>query len=48
VIRSDDKDRARIGAIQTVLNAVAYKGKDRDAIGAIDKKIVGGIDLWND
>ncbi|MBK5947812.1 polyphosphate kinase 2 [Rhodobacter veldkampii DSM 11550] len=45
VIRSDDKHRARIAAIQTVLNAVDYAGKTTDAIGAIDRRIVDGIGL---
>ncbi len=45
VIRSDDKDRARIAAIQTVLNAVDYAGRDRKAIGRIDDKVCGGPDL---
>jgi polyphosphate kinase len=45
IIRSDDKDRARIAAIQTVLNAVDYAGKDKKAIGRIDDKICGGPDL---
>ncbi|HQY45197.1 MAG TPA: polyphosphate kinase 2 [Paracoccaceae bacterium] len=42
VIRADDKDRARIAAIQTVLNAINYHRKDKDAIGKIDGKICGG------
>ncbi|AXC50448.1 polyphosphate kinase 2 [Paracoccus suum] len=42
VIRSDDKRRARIAAIQTVLGAIDYAGKDKDAIGSIDPRIVGG------
>jgi polyphosphate kinase 2 len=42
VIRADDKKRARIAAIQTVLNAVDYAGKDRKAIGKIDGRICGG------
>ncbi|MCB2116797.1 MAG: polyphosphate kinase 2 [Rhodobacteraceae bacterium] len=45
VIRADDKARARIAAIQTVLSAVNYAGKDKKAIGAIDAKICGGPDL---
>ncbi|MDO5647227.1 polyphosphate kinase 2 [Paracoccus sp. (in: a-proteobacteria)] len=45
VIRSDDKRRARIAAIQTILHAVDYAGKDVDVIGAIDPKIAGGPDL---
>ncbi|MGL4279418.1 MAG: polyphosphate kinase 2 [Albidovulum sp.] len=42
VIRADDKKRARLAAIQTVLNAVDYAGKDQKAIGKIDGKICGG------
>lgn len=45
VIRSDDKRRARIAAIQTVLNAVDYAGKDEEAIGKIDPKIAGGPEM---
>ncbi|MBK4217813.1 polyphosphate kinase 2 [Paracoccus caeni] len=42
VIQSDDKRRARIAAIQTVLNAVDYAGKDPKAIGICDPAITGG------
>ncbi|MCB6177073.1 polyphosphate kinase 2 [Rhodobacter sp. Har01] len=45
VILSDDKKRARIAAIQTILSAVDYKGKDAAAIGKVDGKICGGPDL---
>ncbi|MDO5659120.1 MAG: polyphosphate kinase 2 [Paracoccus sp. (in: a-proteobacteria)] len=45
VIRSDDKRRARIAAIQTILNAVDYPGKDEKAIGQVDPKIVGGPEM---
>ncbi len=45
VILSDDKARARIAAIQTVLLAVDYAGRDRHAIGEIDRAICGGPDL---
>jgi polyphosphate kinase 2 len=45
VILSDDKLRARIAAIQTVLNAVEYQGKDANAIGAIDGRVCGGPEL---
>ncbi|MEH7826953.1 polyphosphate kinase 2 [Gemmobacter denitrificans] len=48
VIRSDDKKRARIAAIQSILNAVEYKGKDRKAIGTPDPAICGGPELWSD
>ncbi len=42
VILSDDKKRARIAAIQTLLSAVDYKGRDKAAIGKIDTAICGG------
>ncbi len=45
VIRSDDKRRARIAAIQSVLHAVDYAGKDNGIIGKMDDKIVGGPDI---
>jgi polyphosphate kinase 2 len=45
VILSDDKKRARIAAIQTILGAVDYKGKDKKAIGSPDGKICGGPGL---
>lgn len=44
VIRADDKHRARLAAIQTVLGALDYPGKDRAAIGTPDPLICGGID----
>lgn len=45
VILSDDKKRARIAAIQTLLHAVEYVGKDAQVIGKIDRKICGGPKL---
>ncbi|NGQ90847.1 polyphosphate kinase 2 [Rhodobacter sp. HX-7-19] len=45
VILSDDKKRARIAAIQTVLRAVDFKGKDDALIGTPDPAICGGPDL---
>ena len=45
VILSDDKKRARIAAIQTVLHAVDFKGKDAKAIGQIDRSICGDPSL---
>ena len=45
VILSDDKKRARIAAIQTILSAVDYTGRDPKAIGRIDRKICGGPDI---
>lgn len=45
VILSDDKKRARIAAIQTLLHAVDFKGKDAGLIGEIDRAICGAPDL---
>ena len=45
VIRSDDKRRARIAAMQTVLNRIDYAGKDKDVIGTVDPRIAGGPEL---
>ncbi len=45
VILSDDKKRARLAAIQTILSAVDYAGKDPKAIGKVDGKICGGPKL---
>jgi polyphosphate kinase len=41
VILSDDKLRARIAALQTVLLAVDFKGRDVKAIGTVDPLICG-------
>ncbi|MBW0157925.1 polyphosphate kinase 2 [Sedimentimonas flavescens] len=48
VIRSDDKMRARIAAIQTVLHRVDYANKDAQDIGNIDENICGGPVILND
>ena len=42
VILSDDKRRARLAAIQTLLRAVDFAGKDKDLIGKPDAGICGG------
>jgi len=41
VIRANDKRRARINLIRTILTELRYTGKDKGAIGEIDGKIVG-------
>jgi hypothetical protein len=46
-VRSDDKKRARIAAIQTVLQRVEFAGKDAALIGIPDPAICGGPDLWD-
>ena len=45
VIRSDDKKRARIAAIQTILRSVDFAGRDDRLIGTPDPKIAGGPDI---
>ncbi len=47
VVRSDDKRRARLAAIRTVLSALDYTRKDAKAIGRIDTRICGGPELWD-
>ncbi|PJF10812.1 polyphosphate kinase 2 [Pseudorhodobacter sp. MZDSW-24AT] len=48
VILSDDKKRARIAAVQTILRAIDYKGRDMAVIGTPDPAICGGPDLRKD
>ncbi|WP_017999964.1 polyphosphate kinase 2 [Paracoccus sp. N5] len=45
VIRSDDKRRARIAAIQAILRAVDFTGRDDAVIGNPDPKITGGPEI---
>ncbi|MEP3677107.1 polyphosphate kinase 2 [Sulfitobacter sp.] len=47
IVRSDDKRRARLNAIRTVLHHFDYTYKDIDAIGAVDNAICGGPDIWD-
>jgi len=47
LIRSDDKRRARIAAIRSVLGRIDYAGKDADAVGAPDPEICGSPTLWH-
>ena len=47
VIRSDDKNRARLAVVQTVLGALDYARKDAGVIGTPDPAICGGPDIWN-
>lgn len=47
VIRSDDKKRARLAAIRTVLHALDYDRKDVGAIGGIDDTICGDPGIWD-
>ncbi len=46
IIRSDDKKRARLAAIKTVLQGIDYEKKIHDVACAPDPKIAGGLDIW--
>ncbi|MBE0413831.1 polyphosphate kinase 2 [Yoonia sp.] len=46
VVRADDKRRARINVIRSILCQLDYARKDTAALGEIDPKIAGGPDLW--
>ena len=48
VVRADDKGRARIAVIQTLLRAITYEGRDDKVIGVPDAGIVGGPEIWSD
>ncbi|MEM7720513.1 MAG: polyphosphate kinase 2 [Pseudomonadota bacterium] len=45
VIRSDDKKRARLNAVRSVLSDVDYVGKGK--VKPVDTKIAGGPDIWD-
>lgn len=47
IVRSDDKRRARVNVIRSILSQLDYDGKDAKLLGEVDTKIVGGPDLWN-
>lgn len=48
VLRTDDKRRARIAAIRTVLSKIPYNRKDTDVACLADGKISGGPTILND
>lgn len=47
VIKSDDKRRARLAVIRTMLAGVDYAGKDAAVVGAPDPKITTGPEGWD-
>ena len=47
VVRSDDKKRARLAVMRSLLHALDYDRKDAAAIGAVDPLICGGPDIWD-
>jgi polyphosphate kinase len=49
IVKSNDKKRARLGAIRHVLTTVDYEGKDTEVVGEPDPKIVGrAAELFED
>ncbi len=46
-MRADDKRRARLAVMQTVLHALEYDRKDAAALGQIDRAICGSPDIWD-
>lgn len=47
IVRSDDKRRARLNAIRTVLHSFEYDRKNTKAIGKIDTDVCGGPGIWD-
>lgn len=47
IVRSDDKRRARVQVIRSILHQLDYDHKDAKALGDIDAHIAGGPDLWH-
>lgn len=46
IVRSDDKRRARIAVIRSILSQIDYDGKDENVVIAPDNKICGGPEMW--
>jgi polyphosphate kinase 2 len=47
IVRSDDKRRARLNVIRSVLTTLDYAGRDNTRLGDIDPLVAGGPDLWH-
>jgi hypothetical protein len=41
IVRSDDKNRARLNAIKYILHTIPYAGKDPDVVSAPDSRVIG-------
>jgi len=44
VVRSDDKNRARLHAMRHVLHSIPYAGKDIDVVKPPDRLVVGSAE----
>ncbi|WP_458790491.1 polyphosphate kinase 2 [Yoonia sp. MH D7] len=47
VVKSDDKRRARLNVIRSVLTPLDYTGRNDDGLGAVDPLVVDGSDVWH-
>lgn len=47
IVRSDDKRRARLNAIRSLLSRFNYSGRNDSALGTVDPAICGGPDIWD-
>ncbi|MFQ6548056.1 polyphosphate kinase 2 [Aestuariibius sp. 2305UL40-4] len=47
IVRADDKRRARIQALRSVLTAIPYDGRKDEALQPLDDQILGGPTLWH-
>ena len=47
IVRADDKRRARLETIRSVLTALDYDRKNPEAVGTLDHSICGGPDIWD-
>ncbi len=45
IVKTDDKKRARLAAIRSVLHSMDYAGKGK--VDAPDNRLCGGPDIWN-
>ena len=48
VVRAEDKRRARLAVIHSVLSSIDYDGRDADLVKPADPKITGGPEMWVD
>ena len=46
VVRANDKLRMRLNVIRCVLGEIVYDGRDRDAIGEIDRNVIHSVDAF--
>ena len=48
VVRAEDKRRARLAVIHSILSSIDYEGRDVDLVRPADPKITGGPEMWVD